>query len=980
MTPTAEAPDLLDERAVAAPEEQALFDEAAAAGDRLGRLHARPVRPSDSLSIRGEAERELVRSLSRRCRALPAERRAALPGLLNAVGKLQMAAGDFDGACADCKCAAAHAPKPGLQAEALFNAGQAALEARDWAGALALLRDAARLDPQRFAPFPLDKYQPERLLGAGGFGVAFLCRHAHTGGRVVVKALRPDVWGASPEGALREAAALEGMDHPAIVRLRECDFADAGRTRPYLVMDFFDAPTLEEHVRRNGPLTDADVAAVGRLVAEGLRAAHGRGVLHRDVKPANLLLRRDAAGWAVRLIDFGLAARPEALRSTSRAAGRTALGESIAGTLDYAAPEQMGRLPGVAVGPAADVYGWARTLCYARFGTPQPGPKQWQQVAETGLVDVLGDCLAEQPQQRPQSMDEVLRRWSDPGGAGARPAAPTAPAVESAWPREEEAAFQAAFAGGRVEDLLSYLRAHPRGENAGRAKAVLDEAAWQEACRAGTLEAHLGYLETVCGPLGGQGKHAAEARQWVDEAAWRGACQAGTHDAYTRYLDLSAKHLAGEGKHTAEAKQRLAARGDDQAWESARRQGTVEACRRYLQAYEKGRHVADALSCIDEIRWQAARHEGTEGAFRRYLSEQVAGAHRAEAEAAIDEPYWLTARQEGTVEAFECYLAGAWKIGHADEASASLDRLHWRAARREGTKEAFTRYLHTQVNGAHRGEAEAALDEMCWQAARREGTVDYYLWYLTEQAKGAHRDEAAAAVDDLRWQAARQEGTVEAYQRYLGGQENGRHTGEATTAIDEIRWSKAVRERTEAAFERYLQQQPDGAYRDEAAAAVDDLRWQAARQEGTVEAYQRYLDGQKTGRHAAEAREAIGEHHWALARLAARMPRQEGPSAATPLIGRRFVPWALAAAAGAAVGGCLAVLVARYLVGCLTTFPLLGALLGCGVWWFLEGPVRSLAGQGPTLLGPVCRRRWRFVLGVLLPLFALWGALALWLL
>src|SRR5262249_52390824 len=273
-----------------------------------------------------------------------------------------------------------------------------------------------------------------------------------------------------------------------------------------------DGPTLEEHVRRFGPLADADVLAVGRLVAEGLRAAHGRGVLHRDVKPGNLLLRRDAAGWAGKLIGLRPAPPPAALRPDSRAAGRSALGESIAGTLDYAAPEQMGRLPGVAVGPAADVFGWAKTLCFARFGTPQPGPKQWQQVAEKGLVDLLGDALAERPHERPQGFDEVLRRWPD-RTSDQPPLPPTPPPAAGApWAREEDAAFQAAFAGGRVEDLLAYLHAYPQGENAARVRALLDEAVWQDACRAGTQEAHLRYLEIDRGYLGGQGKHAAEAK------------------------------------------------------------------------------------------------------------------------------------------------------------------------------------------------------------------------------------------------------------------------------------------------------------------------------------------------------------------------------------------------------------------------------------------------------------------------------------
>src|SRR5262249_34834355 len=150
--------------------------------------------------------------------------------------------------------------------------------------------------------------------------------------------------------------------------------------------DYFDGPTLEDFVRVHGPIRVTEFLPAARLLAEGLHAAHGRGILHRDVKPANLLVKRDGDLWRVKLIDFGLALKPELLRVSlaATAGGRTAsaLAAQVAGTLDYAAPEQLGRLPGVAVGPAADVFGFARTCCYALFGTPQPLRKHWAALPE----------------------------------------------------------------------------------------------------------------------------------------------------------------------------------------------------------------------------------------------------------------------------------------------------------------------------------------------------------------------------------------------------------------------------------------------------------------------------------------------------------------------------------------------------------------------------------------------------------------------
>ena len=112
--------------------------------------------------------------------------------------------------------------------------------------------------------------------------------------------------------------------------------------------------------------------------------------------------RRSRNAWQVRLIDFGLAVRRQTLHKTLvnvSAGGATIVGASIAGTVDYAAPEQMGKLSGVAVGPRADIFGFGRTCCFALFGTPQPLRKHWKGVPSE-LGDLLEACLAERPDDR----------------------------------------------------------------------------------------------------------------------------------------------------------------------------------------------------------------------------------------------------------------------------------------------------------------------------------------------------------------------------------------------------------------------------------------------------------------------------------------------------------------------------------------------------------------------------------------------------
>jgi serine/threonine protein kinase len=383
------------------------------------RLQGRPVRVGDSFALHGAREHEVISEMARRYAALPEEQRRGSPALLNGLGKLQLAAGDYDRA-RDSFVGVVELTADGrARAEAHHNAYRVALERGAHEDALAELKQAMTLDPARFAPFPPEEYEPLRILGVGGFGVTFLCRLKLSGGLVAIKAIEAEGLDRDAGTVMREAAALDELQHPAIVRLRHGGYAGPGRTHPYLVMDYFEGENLEEWVRHHGVLPVPVAVEVGRQVADALRAAHGHGILHRDVKPANLLLRSEPGGvssrsvervhWQVKLIDFGLALKQDWLTSTLPVQGQTVVACSVAGTLEYAAPEQLGRLPGVRVGPPADVYGFARSLCFALFETAEPTFQDWQKVPPA-LAELLGHCLARTPDRRPPSFDAVLEQ------------------------------------------------------------------------------------------------------------------------------------------------------------------------------------------------------------------------------------------------------------------------------------------------------------------------------------------------------------------------------------------------------------------------------------------------------------------------------------------------------------------------------------------------------------------------------------------
>jgi serine/threonine protein kinase/CHASE2 domain-containing sensor protein len=163
------------------------------------------------------------------------------------------------------------------------------------------------------------KYRLEQRLGAGGMGVVFRARHLGLGRDVAVKLIRS----ASAPGPAylarfrTEAAALGRLEHPGIVNVSDFGVDPREQGTPYLVMEFLEGLSLEEHCRTVGPLPLEAALPLLEAMAEAVDFAHSRGVLHRDLKPANVLLVPDGTGTLqVKLMDFGLARLGESSRGT----------------------------------------------------------------------------------------------------------------------------------------------------------------------------------------------------------------------------------------------------------------------------------------------------------------------------------------------------------------------------------------------------------------------------------------------------------------------------------------------------------------------------------------------------------------------------------------------------------------------------------------------------------------------------------------
>jgi len=195
------------------------------------------------------------------------------------------------------------------------------------------------------------RYRLDALVGRGGTAEVWQATDLQLDRCVALKL----VTASHDESAARaadEARTLAQLSHPSLVQVYDAGTDNAGR--PWVVMEFVEGATLSDAIRQK-PLPVQRVAAIGAAVADGLAHVHARGLVHRDVKPGNVLLGSDGA---VKLTDFGIARLIDSARVTS-----TGL---MVGTASYLAPEQVA---GEDVGPPADVYALGLMLLEALTGT-----------------------------------------------------------------------------------------------------------------------------------------------------------------------------------------------------------------------------------------------------------------------------------------------------------------------------------------------------------------------------------------------------------------------------------------------------------------------------------------------------------------------------------------------------------------------------------------------------------------------------------
>ncbi|WP_257578157.1 serine/threonine-protein kinase, partial [Streptomyces sp. JJ38] len=293
-----------------------------------------------------------------------------------------------------------------------------------------------REDPRVVGSFKL-----HRRLGAGGMGVVYLGSDRR-GQRVALKVIRPDLAEDQEFRSrfAREVSAARRIRGGCTARLVA---ADLDAERPWFATQYVPGPSLHDKVNEGGPLSPAQVAAIGAALAEGLVAVHDAGVVHRDLKPSNILLSPKGP----RIIDFGIA-------WSTGASTLTHVGTAV-GSPGFLAPEQV---RGAAVTPATDVFSLGATLAYAATGDSPFGQGSSEvmlyrvvheeaqlQAVPPALAPIVHACLAKTAPERPTTaqlslrLKEIAAREARglPQGVAPIPRPATQRAAEPAQPRTE---------------------------------------------------------------------------------------------------------------------------------------------------------------------------------------------------------------------------------------------------------------------------------------------------------------------------------------------------------------------------------------------------------------------------------------------------------------------------------------------------------------------------------------------------------------
>jgi serine/threonine-protein kinase len=273
------------------------------------------------------------------------------------------------------------------------------------------------------------KYLIEKLIKRGGMGSVYLGKHVLMDKTVAIKVLRPSL--ALDDDVVRrfsrEAKAASRISHPHAVSVT--DFGESEDGVVFLVMEYLDGRTLKDVVRSEGPMQLGRVVEIVRQVAGALDAAHGQGVVHRDLKSDNIMLSKVTGGEWAKVLDFGIAK----IQQTDSHDDDITAANLVIGTPQYMSPEQCSHL--VAIDSRSDIYSFGIIIYemlsgHVPFSGESPTVIMMKQVQDqppsildsrpdlpVAVWSVISRALAKQPTDRQQTAGELSKDLADVASA-----------------------------------------------------------------------------------------------------------------------------------------------------------------------------------------------------------------------------------------------------------------------------------------------------------------------------------------------------------------------------------------------------------------------------------------------------------------------------------------------------------------------------------------------------------------------------------
>lgn len=693
-----------------------------------------------------------------------------------------------------------------------------------------------------------EQYEILEEIGRGGMSIVYRARDLKLNRDVALKRLLPQFTSRDRAVArlMTEARSIASLQHPNIVSVYAIDQDKDG---PYIAMEYVARQdgrplSLEQKIREEGVLGEnAAVDLILKLCA-AVAHAHAKKIIHRDIKPVNILL---AADGTPKLLDFGIAqAAGDAMGGAQ--VQLTTEGATL-GTVDYMAPEQ--ETDARSVDARADVYALGGVLHFCITGHSARHFRE-RNVSEN-LRSVLVKALEWKREKRWRSVQEfrAALRQRHESLIAAEPPSTSASAVSTptvsfstrpvtAWSDE----------GLLTPEEAARLGLPPVGSDI-----------------AGLLE-HVTHLQAVIRQIE-QGIHPAilALRQAFEEAEskWEAINKQLATSSSSIPKDKRSRILEAVNQDSSGSDMRICSLFPGiEEHELLEYVARLRRLRRITAERDQARRAYEEAGAreIEKLKAEHNRFHERLIVLQEQDLKDVLRAFFGNLGPVTEFPLEQWAKVESALKR----RGYRWEMGETfRRAEAYFDDLMWEQAVTAGTLEAFASYRQKLPQGQHADEAVARSDDLRWDHAKSAGTQAAIEGYLSGQSARTHVAEARQILDDMLWQQAETKDTVTALEAYLKDCPSGRHASEARQRIhhqsEQAAWQKAAEKKSIADYEAYLKAHPAGVHADEAKALIasrfDQQCWQKAQEQDTPEAYEGYLAAVPEGRSADEARHRL---------------------------------------------------------------------------------------------------------------------------